>query len=351
MMLAVQVLFASVIQLAPVSPGIEYKQPQIGVRGDLVALTFGSVNAVWFSGSKDGGRSFSLPVEVSRGGKMQLGRHRGPRIAIAGEAIVVSAVVGEKGGGADGDVLAWRSIDGGKTWSEGVRVNDVEASAREGLHGMASSRGRLTYAVWLDLRKPGMRLYGAGSRDGGATWSKNVLIYESPDGHICECCHPSVAVDGEDKVTVMWRNWLGGSRDMYLARSVDGGVTFGKAEKSGEGTWKLKACPMDGGGIALGPGREVAAVWRRMETIFLAYPGKPEHELGAGKDAAIAWGRKGVYTAWSGPHGLRAMLPGDSEPIHLAPKGAYVQLGGSDPVIAAWEQDGQIMVQPLSPKP
>ena len=72
---------------------------------------------------------------------------------------------------------------------------------------------------------------------------------------------------------------------------VDGGATFSKAEKSGEGTWKLNACPMDGGGIAVGPDAKAAAVWRRMETIFLTYPGKPEQELGAVKDAAIAWGR------------------------------------------------------------
>ena len=65
----------------------------------------------------------------------------------------------------------------------------------------------------------GTKLYGARSRDGGVTWSKNVLIYESPDGTICQCCHPSAAFDPGGQVLVMWRNCLGGARDMYLKSS------------------------------------------------------------------------------------------------------------------------------------
>lgn len=350
MTLLAKVLFASIAQLAPGSPDVEFEQPQIAVRGDLVAVTFGSANRVWFAASKDGARTFSAPVEVSSHGKMPLGRHRGPRIAITPGAIVITAPVGEKGGGADGDILAWRSTDGGQTWSEGVRVNDVEASAREGLHGMAAGADGSLFVVWLDLRETGMRLYGASSRDGGGSWSQNTLAYESPDGHICECCHPSVAIDAQGNVTVMWRNWLDRSRDLYTARSTDGGRTFGQARKSGEGTWKLNGCPMDGGGIALGPTGDGAAVWRRVQSIYLASPGRPERELGTGKDPAIAWTTRGVYAAWTSPEGLKAMLPDQPEPLALCPKGSYVQLAGSGPVFAAWEQEGRIMVQPL-PEP
>ena len=59
---------------------------------------------------------------------------------------------------------------------------------------------------------------------------------------------PVLAIDATGQIVVMWRNWLGGSRDMYLARSRDG-VTFSKPEKLGTGTWQINACPMDGGGL------------------------------------------------------------------------------------------------------
>jgi hypothetical protein len=197
-----------------------------------------------------------------------LGRHRGPHVAISQGAIVVTAAVS----GPEGNLLAWRSTDGGKTWSAAIRINDVPAAAREGLHTLATDgRGRL-FAAWLDLRKQGTRLYGAYSADSGVTWSANVLVYESPDGTICQCCHPSAAFAGDGTLDVMWRNWLDGSRDLYLIRST-AAREFGRPENLGSGTWKLNACPMDGGGLTNAGGRTVTA-WRRNGEIFMAEPGQ-----------------------------------------------------------------------------
>ena len=56
------------------------------------------------------------------------------------------------------------------------------------------------FAAWLDKRGKGTQLYGARSTDGGATWSKNIPIYKSPEGTICECCHPSIAIDAAGQI-------------------------------------------------------------------------------------------------------------------------------------------------------
>jgi hypothetical protein len=344
-MLPLVLLFA--VQLTSKSADIKYRQPQVAVANGTVALTFGAGNTVYFSSSKDNGRSFSKPAEVSREGSLALGRHRGPRIAIAGNAIVISAVIGQKGRGQDGDLLAWRSSDGGNSWSQPVRINDVPASAREGLHAMASDGGRLVFATWLDLRSKGTKLYGAYSDNGGVTWSKNVLVYESPDGHICECCHPSAALDSKGRVYVMWRNWLAGSRDMYLARSDNGGETFGPAQKLGNGTWPLNACPMDGGGLALDPKGDGITVWRRKDAIFLARPETEETKLGDGKDAAVTVTQEGVYAIWTTAHGVVARAPGAKDPRVLSDSGGYPSLAGRDDVIAAWENDDGVSVERL----
>ncbi len=335
-----------IIQLTPETPKVEYRQPQMAVSAKRVAMTFGAGNGVYFSASTDKGGTFSKPVKVAESGKLSLGRHRGPRVAIADSAIVISAVTGEKGGGADGDVIAWRSTDGGKTWSQGVRVNDVAGSAREGLHAMSAGAGVL-FAAWLDLRGKGTKLYGAASTNGGATWSKNVLVYESPEGTICQCCHPSLIVDSKGTIHAMFRNALGGARDMYVARSADGGQTFGAAEKQGAGTWPLNACPMDGGGLAIAAKGGVVASWRRDKEIFLAPEGARESNLGEGRDPSIAAGGDGIYAAWSSGPGLRASVPGGKQPIELAAVGAFVQLAGvpDGPVIAAWEANGSIVVR------
>ena len=163
------------LRITPDTANVDFRQPQMAVRQDLVAVTFGGGNAVYYAGSHDAGLTFSKPVRVWDKGKLALGRHRGPRIAVLPSVIVISAIVGEKGGGADGDLFAWQSTDGGKSWTAPVTINDAPGAAREGLHAM-TARDNTVFAAWLDLRSKGTRLYGASSADGGATWSRNVLI-------------------------------------------------------------------------------------------------------------------------------------------------------------------------------
>jgi hypothetical protein len=148
-----------------------------------------------------------------------------------------------------------------------------------------------------------------------------MLLYHSPDGTICECCHPSVIIDPAGQIAVMWRNWLDGSRDMYLIRSSDG-AAFSKPAKLGTGTWKLNACPMDGGGLAIRQGRIVSA-WRRDLSVFLASPGEVEKEIGEGTDVSISAGIQGVYTIWTAPNGIRALTPGHTGAISMSAKGSF----------------------------
>lgn len=333
------------VRIAPPSPDMSFRQPQLAVSGDVVALAFGSGNQVWFAVSRDRGGTFSSPVKVGEGAALALGRHRGPRVAITADAFVVSAIVGKKSDRGDGDLLVWRSTDGGKTWSDAQMVNEVPASAREGLHAMVSDGGKLVFAAWLDLRGSGTKLYGATSRNGGATWSRSRLVYESPDGHICECCHPSAAIDSEGRIYAMWRNWVGGSRDLYISRSADFGETFSRVEKLGTGTWAINACPMDGGGVAV-DAKGPWTIWRRQSAIYVVRPGTTETQIGTGKDPAIAAAPAGIYAAWSDGPGLKALLPGNLE-MQLADEGAYVQLAGTDPVFAAWESKGAVWIQVL----
>ncbi len=339
--------FLLAIRITPDAAGVQYRQPKLAVVENQIAVTFGSGNAVYFVSSVDSGRSFSSPVKVAETGALMLGHHRGPRVAVTPGAIVISAIAASRPRAQDANLLAWRSTDGGKTWSAAHTLNEVAGSAAEGLHAMAAGGKAPVFATWLDLRNRRTELYGARSADGGASWSKNVLVYQSPDGHICECCHPSAAVDAKGNVYVMWRNWLGGARDMYLARSTDGGLTFAKAEKLGEGTWPLNACPMDGGALAVDPKGAIASIWRRAQDIFLARPGQAETRLGAGKDAAVAIGPDGVYAAWAEAKALQIQRPGKSHPEVLAAEGAAVQLAGSGPVVAAWESNGAIVIETL----
>ena len=284
-----------------------------------------------------------------------MSRHRGPRIALAGNAIVITAVAGSKGEeGAhahglpsDGDLLVWRSEDGGKelvAWE--VAINGVPASATEGLHTLASDGKGTLFAAWLDKRgAKGTKLYSSRSTDGGVTWSRNVAVYESTDGSICECCHPSAAIDSTGDLLVMWRNELGGSRDMYLASSRDA-KSFSTPQKLGNGTWRLNASPMDGGGLAVSSTKVLTAS-RRDSDVFLAEPGKPERQMGTGKDVALALSGNQPYVAWVSGLRVEAWVDGKLETLSNADSFPTLSSLPGGGVLAAWEENGAIQIRRL----
>jgi hypothetical protein len=327
------------LHLPSVDGSAPNRQPQLAASGETAVVAFGSGDTIWLARSTDSGRSFAPPVKVATLPKMSLGRHRGPRVAIVGNsghgAIVVSAIAS--------DLMVWRSEDGGKTWSVPVVVNDTPTAAREGLHAMAAdSEGNLAMA-WLDDRTaPGKKLFGAFSSDGGKTWSRNRVLYASPERTICECCHPSLVALGHGEFAVMWRNAVGGSRDMYAMRLRDG-APVGAAVKQGTGTWKLDACPMDGGGLVSRNG-ELASAWRREHEIYLAEPGK-ETKLGPGMDVALGANAEGLFAVWTSEGAVEMYAAGKRS--RVAEKGTFPAIvrGGDGGMIVAWEENGGIGVK------
>jgi hypothetical protein len=343
------------VNLGPPGADAPARGPQLAVNGSTVALVFGAGKAIYFSASRDSGRTFSAPVKVAEAAILPLSRHRGPRIAFAKDAILVTAVTGNTpdhgphahGLPSDGDLRLWASKDGGQTWTQGPVLNEVPGAASEGLHALAADDKGVVWAVWLDKRSAGTRLYGARSGDSGVAWSRNVLVYESPGGSICQCCHPSLAIGPEGEAVVMWRNVLGGARDLYLTRSREDRFAD-TPQKLGKGRWELNACPMDGGGLALVKGRAVTA-WRRERTIYLARPGEEEIPIGEGTDVALAAGPAGPYALWSTPQGIRALPPNARDPLSLSSAGAFPSIAvlSDGSAIAAWESAGSIAIHPV----
>src|SRR6478672_11964620 len=99
------------LHLTPVSPNLPNRQPQLAAANGTVALAFGSGESIWLARSTDNGRTFSTPAKIADLPKLLLGRHRGPRVVITGNTIIVSAIA------TGSDLHAWRSTDGGRSWS------------------------------------------------------------------------------------------------------------------------------------------------------------------------------------------------------------------------------------------
>lgn len=112
------------------SDGQPNRQPQPAVADQQIAMTYGSGIAIYFTGSSDAGKTL-----------------------------------------------------GSRFWCP--RVNDVDYSARDLLHIIATGAKNSVLATWLDLRQHGTKLYGSTSTYGGLTWSATRLVHESQS--VCGC--------------------------------------------------------------------------------------------------------------------------------------------------------------------
>ena len=208
------------------------------------------------------------------------------------------------------------------------------------MDGWGAAGSHPAWRSWDD-QKQGHLLAGSSGGGLGTGWGPNARIYQSPDGPIWQCCAPSLAFGPGGELAAMWRDSLAGARDMRMALSRDGGQTYGPAEKLGAGTWKLNACPMDGGGITFlrdAPGKFLT-VWRREGTLYSALAGAPEQALGEGRDAIIAASTRAPVMAWQAKAGL--VLKSGGEPLRvLDPKGSAASLAAAPDgrfVVIVWE--------------
>lgn len=312
------------------------KMPQVTAdKKNNVYIVYGTGDSIMYLTSANKGKSFTSPSLIAVLPGLFASAMRGPQIAAADNGLIVTACTNK------GNIYSYKQQQGGGKWTKAMRVNDADEAAKEALMGL-SADGLHVFAVWLAVKNPkGQNVYGATSVDGGKTWSKNLLVYASPDSTVCECCKPSVAVKG-DNVYVMFRNWLNGNRDLYLNKSNNGGKSFENAQKLGVGNWKLNGCPMDGGGLTINNNRIPQTVWRRKGKIYASTTGSAEKEIGEGRGCTMETvNNKNIY-AWTEngdvvlikPRGQKKVLGKGSQPI--------VKALNNEHVICVWENDKQI---------
>lgn len=317
-------------------------QPQIAVdsKGTIhivYGLKSGDDRQLYYVSSADGGKSFSVPSLLGSFSKMGLGMGRGPQIATTRDFITITV------GDHNGNLYAFRRPVSSGVWSTPVKINDTDSTAKEALSGISSGINNVVYTVWLDTRLGNNNLFGAISRDGGASWSKNELIYKGEQNGVCDCCKPSVIIGKTGQLHVMFRNKLNGARNMYLISSKDGGQYFSAAQKLGSEDFMINGCPMDGGDISVNKSGDVTTVWRRQSEIFKAEPGKQETRIGTGTTPTVLNTTKGDVVTWH-QNGSIYFQRTDGRQMRLG-QGQYPKLASSsngNEIFAVYENGDKI---------
>lgn len=206
------------------------------------------------------------------------------------------------------------SRDGGATWNTPSTVtDDTLVFGSHNFHALHAAADGGIIAAWLDGRAGVSAAYLARSDDGGRTWGQNVRISM---GEACPCCRTAIASTADGSVWVAWRTVLEGDvRDIVVARSRDGGRTFADAKRVHADNWVFPGCPHAGPSlIADARGRLHIAWW-----------------TGAEGRTAAWYARADDGENFSAPQALSAL--GTPRPVH-------VQLAVSgDTILATWDDD------------
>src|SRR5215213_6074020 len=184
-----------------------------------------------------------------------------PSIAVApnGALYVLWTAQVEAGETHGTDIYLSSSTDGGQSFGSEVKVNDDKALGAHGMHSLAVAKDGRIYAAWLDERnvhaptpstkaeghhmESNRELYVAYSTDGGLTFSANRKVASDA----CPCCKTALAVSADGTLYAGWRQVLPGNfRHIAVASSTDGGTKFTKPVIVSDDRWMLQGCPVSG---------------------------------------------------------------------------------------------------------
>jgi hypothetical protein len=279
-------------------PGRSNAYVSLAADGNRVAAAWAASGEngtdVFCALSADGGRTFFSPTRVNDvKGDASANGEQPPRVVMRGSQVDVLWVSKTDGVAA---IRAAASIDGGSTFGPARTITPSGVGGARGWESAALSDDGTVHAVWLDGRNAPPHAHVASTSalrtlDKAhehhapaapmrqdiyhAVWRANGPPAETAVAtDVCFCCKTAIATRGAD-VYVAWRHLFpGGVRDIAVARSIDGGLTFASPVRVSVDNWKLDACPDDGPAMALDPDGALHVVWPTL--------------VGGGRDAHIA---------------------------------------------------------------
>jgi hypothetical protein len=194
---------------------------------------------ILFARSLDGGATFSAPVNLSRSvagdGKGRIDKHRWHNgsldVAVGGDGTVYTAWTEYEG-------ALWlrRSVDGGKSFSEKIRLREAKPARAPAL----AVQGNTVYLAWTvgDDASADIRL--ARSDDGARSFAAPAMVARSKGYSDA----PKLAVDARGTLHVVYAE---GRRIVY-SRSADQGRSFERPRDISRGDAGFPALEIDGKG-------------------------------------------------------------------------------------------------------
>jgi len=326
------------------------------------------VNNVMFQHSAAGG--FTNGVRVNnRPGDGAVRNENPPKIAVGPNNDVYVAWASERERW-KGNIRFARSTNRGKTFEPAMDLNSdaSQAPISRAFESIAvDAKGRI-YVAWIDERNKtakdrGAEIWMASSDDGGKTFAHDRKMVAD----VCECCRTALVIDSTGKIYLSYRLVPSTGpmyRDIAVARSDDGGKTFKPAIVNHDG-WELNACPIDGATMTIDADDRIHVIWftQSGELPRLYIASSMDHGLSFSKPSvfdpnqklakhahAVAVSGDRILVAWDDLNGTSILKWGLFDPTKRSMKILGSLPKGSYPIIAmSRDRIGLVALQPAHP--
>jgi len=247
-------------------------------KQDILAVSaaFDANGRLWRARVKDGrvlvdhsddlGATFS-PAIATNGDKEAIGAEGDarPKIVTSSDGAIYVSYTQLLSKPYSGNIRFSRSLDGGKTFSAPITVNDNHDIIGHRFDALAAGADGKVYLAWLDKRDEaaakkqneayaGSALYYAVSKDRGATFGANIKVVD----HACECCRVAMALGGDGVPAILWRHVYDGNVRDHAFTKLEGNI---RPVRVSHDNWTVEACPHHGPALAAGPDGRYHAVW------------------------------------------------------------------------------------------
>lgn len=240
-------------------------RPRIVLINDNIPLVTwtktGSGNGVIYS-ARWNGSGFDTAVQVTPSGiNVYCSVDEGGDIASRGDTVFIVFFT------TTNKVYSVRSVDGGLSWGDTVRVDHavVNMAYTPDVQVMPGGNPVIVYEG-ADITMTIAEQLVCRSYDGGITYTSEVQAHTSVNGTPCECCPPAILAR-DSSVYILYRNNDNNTRNIVMTISADSGNTFPVVSEFDQSNWVISACPTSGS-EAMFYRDSVLAVWKSGNKVY-----------------------------------------------------------------------------------
>lgn len=226
-------------------PGVNAVRPRIAVtaNGEPI-IVFGvqsAPNEMWISDWN--GIGFERPVNIIPSGIVpRINYSSGPDIATYGNTVYVTY---SNAPDEMGNIYLQKSIDGGYTFGDTVRVNSYPDSITVYSPSVDATDDGNPAIVFYKKHASDTSTFAVvatRSNDGGLTYNIEENCTVNSPGVPTDCCQPTITVNG-NRHAVLYRNDYIGSKEIYTAISDNNGASFDTVVHIDQSNFNMPVCP------------------------------------------------------------------------------------------------------------